>query len=74
MSGFYQNGQAGKHPLARHHAWLLLSYCHARTAGFPTGTVDEFCRRNLAMLPLGARLTCTAVIRSVLIPDPRSER
>lgn len=72
MSEFYQSSQGGKKFLARHPEWLLLSYCHARAAGFPTGTAHEFCRRNLPLLPLADRLTCTTVIWSVAIPAPRS--
>jgi hypothetical protein len=73
MSRFYTSKQPrSQHPLARHSAWLLLSYCHARAAGYPAISADEFCRRNLPLAALGARLTTEPVILSLVTPHSRS--
>ncbi len=67
MSGSY-HGPQRRRPYADQPEWLLLAYGHARAAGVPCGTVTEFCRRHLHLLPLGPKLTCTAVITTFMVP------
>ncbi len=68
MSESYHGEQRHGQRYAHHPEWLLLAYAHARAAGVPCGSVNEFCRRHLSLLPLGNKLTTTAVITTFIRP------
>lgn len=52
--------------------WLVLSFCHARAAGLPTGTFREFCQRQLPLVALASRLTTEVVLHTLVCPNLRS--
>lgn len=69
MSRSYHGTPAGKqHPLAKHPEWLLIAYCHARAAGLPAGSADQFCTQHLAFASLADRLTTEVVLFTLLFP------
>ena len=73
MSRSYHGTPAGEQQRhAEHPECLLLSYCHARTAGLPAGAVHEFCTRFLPLVQLADRLTTEIVLRTLLFPSNRS--
>lgn len=68
MSGSYHGEQRHGQRYAHHPEWLLLAYAHARAAGVVCGSVNDFCQRHLPLLPLGDKLTTTAVITTFMSP------
>jgi hypothetical protein len=73
MPESYHGEQRHGQRYAHHPEWLLLAYAHARAAGVPCGSVNEFCRRHLSLLPLGNKLTTTAVITTFIRPAHASK-
>lgn len=73
MSGSYHGEQRHGQRYAHQPEQLLLAYCHARAAGVPCGSVNDFCRRHLSLLPLGDILTTTAIITTFIWPGHASK-
>jgi hypothetical protein len=73
MSESYHAKQRPGQRFAHQPEWLLRAYCHARSAGVPCRSVDEFCQRHLPLLPLGDKLTTTAVITALIWPGYASK-
>jgi hypothetical protein len=69
MFRFYHDGaSAGQHEAPP--TCLILAYGHARQAGLPWCSFRDFCRRHLALSPLGPRLTTEVVLRTLILPAP----
>jgi hypothetical protein len=73
MSGSYHGEQRHGQRYAHHPEWLLQAYCHARAVGVLCGSVNDFCQRHLPLLPLGDKLTTTAVITTFIRPAHASK-
>jgi len=69
MTSFYIDWPTDAQPV-ENPKWLLIAYCHARTAGLPAMPVRDFCSRHLHLVPLGPRLTTEAVIRTYIMAPP----
>jgi hypothetical protein len=72
MSSYHAEQRHGQR-YAHHPERMLLCYCHARAAGVLCGSVNDFCRRHLLLLPLGEKLTTTAVITTFIWPGYASK-